>query len=154
MPFGLSVTIPDKMVDMSAPGTASHVHRSTRQGAAIREALQSHEGFASAQELYANLRASGHGIGLSTVYRHLQQLAEQELVDVIHRPDGETVYRYCGDRSTGHHHHLVCRECGRTEEVRGRAIERWAEETAAKYGFVDVDHTVEVFGICENCVEG
>jgi Fur family ferric uptake transcriptional regulator len=141
------------MGGMTVSATASRSHRSTKQGAAIKDALQGLDGFASAQDLYAGLRTAGHGIGLSTVYRHLQQLAEQDLVDVIHRPDGETVYRYCGDRSAGHHHHLVCRVCGRTEEVQGRAVERWAAETAAKFGFVDVDHTVEVFGVCADCVE-
>jgi Fur family ferric uptake transcriptional regulator len=126
--------------------------RSTVQGGAVREALKNCAGFRSAQDVYAALRSDGQSVGLSTVYRHLQSLADQGDADVIHTPDGETTYRLCGSSSpTRHHHHLVCRVCGRTEEVEGRAVERWASEVADKFGFTDVDHTVEVFGICQPC---
>jgi Fur family transcriptional regulator, ferric uptake regulator len=126
-------------------------HRSTAQGAAVREALIGQEGFRSAQEVYAALRSDGQKIGLSTVYRHLQSLSDQGVADVIHNPDGETTYRYCGQTAEGHHHHLVCRRCGRAEEVEGRAVERWAEETARTFGYTEIDHTVEIFGICRDC---
>ena len=124
--------------------------RATSQGAAVREELIAQDGFRSAQEIYAALRSTGHKVGLSTVYRHLQALSDQGVADVIHTSDGETTYRFCGDKGS-HHHHLVCRGCGRAEEVAGRAVERWAEEIAAEHGYVDVDHTIEVFGICRDC---
>jgi Fur family ferric uptake transcriptional regulator len=47
-----------------------------------------------------------------------------------------------------HHHHLTCRECGRSVEVEGRVVEQWAERVAAEAGFTSVDHTVELFGLC------
>lgn len=126
--------------------------RATRQGEAVREALQAQGGFRSAQDVYAALRSDGGTVGLSTVYRHLQNLVEDGVVDVIHTPDGEATYRYCGDPAPGrHHHHLVCRECGRTEEIEGRSIERWAGDVATKHGFTDVEHTVELFGRCPEC---
>ena len=90
-------------------------------------------------------------IGLATVYRHLQSLVDEGRADAIHGADGETTYRYCGDSGTGHHHHLVCRRCGRAEEVEGRPVERWAEETAKRFGYVEVDPTVEIFGVCRDC---
>jgi Fur family ferric uptake transcriptional regulator len=125
--------------------------RSTRQGAAVRDALRVAGGFRSAQDVYAVLRAKDSAVGLSTVYRHLQALVDDGVVDVIHTPDGEATYRYCGDPGTGHHHHLVCRSCGRTEEVEGRAVERWAGEIAHQHGYSQVDHTVELFGLCPQC---
>jgi Fur family ferric uptake transcriptional regulator len=127
--------------------------RATRQGEAVRDALRLAGGFRSAQDVYTALRADGAAVGLSTVYRHLQGLVEDGLVDVIHTPDGEATYRYCGDAAAAghHHHHLVCRACGRTEEIEGRAIERWAGEVAERYGFRDVNHTVELFGVCPAC---
>ena len=126
--------------------------RATRQGEAVREALHAAGGFRSAQDVYARLRTDGGTVGLSTVYRHLQNLVEDGVVDVIHTPDGEATYRYCGEAAPGrHHHHLVCRECGHTEEIEGRAIERWAGDVADKFGFTDVDHTVELFGRCASC---
>jgi Fur family ferric uptake transcriptional regulator len=126
--------------------------RSTTQGAAVQKALGAQDGFRSAQDIFATLRASGESVGLSTVYRHLQAFADQGLADVIHTAEGETVYRFCGPSGEGkHHHHLVCRECGRAEEVEGRAIERWADDIASKHGYADVDHTVEIFGVCPDC---
>jgi Fur family ferric uptake transcriptional regulator len=126
-------------------------HRSTRQGGAVRDALCTAGGFRSAQDVYAALRSQGEAVGLSTVYRHLQSFADSGLVDVIHTPEGETTYRYCGEPGAGHHHHLVCRDCGRAEEIEGRVIERWAATVAEKYGYTDVDHTVELFGRCAVC---
>jgi Fur family ferric uptake transcriptional regulator len=126
-------------------------HRSTRQGGAVKDALRSAGGFRSAQDVYAALRTDGESVGLSTVYRHLQTFVDDGLVDVIHTPDGETTYRYCGVAGQGHHHHLVCRDCGRTEEIEGRVVEKWATSVAAEHGYTDVDHTVELFGACADC---
>ena len=126
-------------------------HRATRQGSAVRDALGAAGGFRSAQDVYAALRGGGSAVGLSTVYRHLQALADEGVVDVIRTPDGETTYRLCGPAGEGHHHHLVCRDCGRTVEIEGRAVEKWAAAVAAEHGFSGVDHTVELFGTCARC---
>ena len=123
--------------------------RATRQRSAVAAALDETDEFLSAQDLHALLRRHGEIIGLTTVYRALQVLADAGEVDVLRQPDGEAVYRRC---STGrHHHHLVCRACGRTVEVDGPAVERWADRVAAEHGFRDVEHTVEVFGTCARC---
>ena len=136
---------------METRGQAGKQPRSTTQGASVKQALIEADGFRSAQDIYAALRAGGHKIGLSTIYRHLQSFTELGTTDVIHNTDGETTYRYCGDSPHSHHHHLVCRQCGHAVEVEGRAIERWATETAKEHGYSDVDHTVEVFGTCRDC---
>ena len=120
----------------------------SRQRTAVALELSREPAFRSAQEIHASLRESGHRIGLTTVYRALQSLAEAEEVDVLRTGDGEATYRAC---SAGHHHHLVCRRCGTTVEVEGRAVETWAERVAREHGFTDVAHTVEVFGTCRRC---
>ena len=121
----------------------------TRQRDAVQQELARETAFRSAQEVHARLRESGIRIGLTTVYRALQSMAERGDVDVLRQPDGEAVYRQC---STGrHHHHLVCRGCGLTVEVDGPAVERWADRVAAEHGFSEVEHTVEVFGTCARC---
>jgi Fur family transcriptional regulator, ferric uptake regulator len=117
----------------------------------VREALSRAEGFRSAQDIYADLRGAGEAVGLSTVYRHLQALADTGSVDVIVTPEGETTYRYCGQAPGRHHHHIVCRTCGRAEEVEGPAVERWAALVAEEHGYTDIEHTVEVFGTCASC---
>lgn len=130
------------------PVTSAPALRSTRQRAAVASVLAELTDFRSAQELHAMLRERGARVGLTTVYRTLQALADSGDVDVLRRVDGEALYRRC---SIGHHHHLVCRDCGRTVEVEGRAVERWADRVAAEHGFVDVSHTLEIFGTCASC---
>jgi len=124
------------------------VIRNTRQRSAVSALLGEVDGFHSAQELHAMLRQRGERVGLTTVYRTLQGLADAGEVDVMRPPGGEHLYRRC---SEGHHHHLVCRSCGRTVEVDGPAVEAWADRVAARHGFVDVSHTLEIFGTCPTC---
>ncbi|WP_328451203.1 MULTISPECIES: Fur family transcriptional regulator [unclassified Amycolatopsis] len=119
--------------------------RSTRQRAAVVELLSAVDDFRSAQDLHDELRKRGDGIGLTTVYRTLQSLSEAGEIDVLRTDSGEAIYRRC---SAHHHHHLVCRLCGRTVEVEGPAVERWAEKIAAEHGFSEISHTVEITGTC------
>ncbi|MDQ1666948.1 MAG: Fur family transcriptional regulator, ferric uptake regulator, partial [Actinomycetota bacterium] len=42
----------------------------------------------------------------------------------------------------------------RTVEVEGPTVERWADRVATENGFVDVSHTLEVFGTCDACAAG
>ena len=132
---------------MVIAGTGPAV-RSTRQRAAVLALLDELADFRSAQEVHDLLRHNGDRVGLTTVYRSLQMLAEAHEVDVLRTADGETAYRRC---SRGHHHHLVCRSCGRTVEVEGPAVERWAQKVAQENGFADVSHTLEIFGTCAEC---
>ena len=122
--------------------------RSTRQRAAVASVLEGQSEFRTAQEIHQALRESGAAVGLTTVYRTLQALADSAEVDVLRNADGENAYRRC---SKGHHHHLVCRSCGRTVEVEGPAVERWADKIADEHGFTEVSHTLEIFGTCSNC---
>ena len=130
------------------PAAGPTAQRTTRQRAAVSAVLDDVAEFRSAQELHDLLKQRGAAVGLTTVYRTLQALADAGEVDVLRSTDGESVYRRC---STGHHHHLVCRSCGRAVEVAGPAVERWADAVAAQHGFTDVAHTVEVFGTCGTC---
>jgi Fur family ferric uptake transcriptional regulator len=123
--------------------------RSTRQKRALAEALAATEEFRSAQSLHAALRESGARVGLTTVYGQLRALADCGEVDTIRSTEGEVLYRRCGSRS--HHHHLVCRVCGRAVEVEGPEVESWAARVAKSAKFTDIEHTVEITGICKNC---
>lgn len=124
------------------------VSRTTRQRTAIAQLLGSLDDFHSAQELHSMLVAQGTRVGLSTVYRTLQAMADAAELDVLRLDDGQALYRRCSSR---HHHHLVCRTCGRTIEVEGPAVESWAARVADAHGFVDITHQLEVFGTCPDC---
>ncbi len=105
--------------------------------------------FHTAQDVHDRLRAQGTGVGLATVYRTLQALARAEKVDVLRTPVGEVAYRLC--RTETHHHHLVCTECGISVEVANPALERWANDSAARHGFTHESHTAEIYGLCPSC---
>jgi Fur family ferric uptake transcriptional regulator len=122
--------------------------RSTRQRAAIAALLDTLDDFRSAQEMHDELRRRGENIGLTTVYRTLQSMATAGMVDMLRTDTGESVYRRCSEH---HHHHLVCRSCGSTIEVGDHEVEEWASAVAAKHGYSDVSHTIEIFGTCSDC---
>ena len=122
--------------------------RPTKQRKAVAEALASFSDFRSAQEIHEILADRGEQVGLATVYRTLQRLADAGDVDVLRTEDGSAIYRRCSDT---HHHHLVCRECGATVEVEGPAVEQWTRQIAEQHGYAEVSHTLEIFGTCPAC---
>lgn len=125
------------------------MQRMTRQRSAVAELLADLEEFRSAQQLHEQLRDRGEGIGLATVYRTLQSLADGGEVDVLRSTDGEALYRRCARRE--HHHHLTCRSCRTTVEIDGPSVESWAAQVGAAHGFRDIEHTMELFGLCADC---
>jgi Fur family ferric uptake transcriptional regulator len=129
--------------------SATRTSRQTRQGQAVLNVVLGSDNFRSAQDIHAELRASGETVGLTTVYRHLSLLTEEGRIDALQTADGELVYRRC--HSEEHHHHVVCRRCGRVSEVELPNLERWAEGVAEALGYTDVTHTVEIFGVCADC---
>jgi len=122
--------------------------RNTWQREAVRQALGGTEGFVSAQSLHAAMRDTGSAVGLATVYRALASLATEGEADSLQQ-DGESLYRACTPGS--HHHHLICRNCGKTVEITADEVEAWARDVAAKHGFREPQHVVDVFGICSDC---
>ncbi len=121
----------------------------TRQKTAVRSILDEIEGFNSAQQIHELLAAKGERVGLATVYRNLQQLAESGDVDVLRMGD-ENVYRACEPH---HHHHIVCRRCGRTAELTGDEVDDWLRTVTARHGFTMNDHSLELVGVCTECAK-
>jgi Fur family transcriptional regulator, ferric uptake regulator len=130
---------------MSAP-----VQRHTKQRAAVLKLLNELDEFSSAQDIHARLRTNGSSVGLTTVYRTLQSLERANEVDVIRTDDGEARYRRC---TLEHHHHIVCRRCGRTIEVDSPDVETWAALVAKEHGFAEITHTLEIYGVCSACTD-
>ena len=126
--------------------------RSTRQRRAVLTALGRCREFVSAQELHALLAGSGCTVGLTTVYRALRALDRAGLVDVIRDEGGERLYlrRPAGE----HRHHLICRCCGRSRPVDSEAVEKWAARLAETTGFTQLEHTLELSGVCVHCTAG
>ena len=123
--------------------------RNTKQREAVLANLKTSNSFRSAQQIFTDLSLSGSNVGLTTVYRNLQRLTDSGEVDLIKNDEGEALYRICNtDR---HHHHIVCRNCGKTVDVSGPEFEAWVRKVADECGFSDVTHSVDLFGICQDC---
>lgn len=123
--------------------------RNTWQREAVREALDASGTFVSAQNLHSGLRDAGSAVGLATVYRALAELTADGDADSLQSVDGESLYRACTPGQ--HHHHLICRGCGTTAEIKADDVERWAQSVAAEHGFTQASHVVDVFGLCASC---
>ncbi|MGV9564120.1 Fur family transcriptional regulator [Streptomyces sp. NPDC003480] len=124
--------------------------RRTRQQKAVRQVLAGCKDFVSAQRLHELLVADDHVIGLTTVYRALRELEVGGRVDVVRDAAGGRLYRMRPD--DGHRHYLMCRDCGRSRPVDSEVVEEWAGRIAADTGFTAVEHTVELTGVCADCL--
>jgi Fur family ferric uptake transcriptional regulator len=133
--------------NLAVPG-----QRATKQRAALADLLARTGDFRTAQQLHDALKEEGRRVGLTTVYRSLQALADAGDVDVRRTDDGEALYRLCADRGTHtHHFHLVCRSCGTDVELDNPDMDKWAHDLAQQHGYRDVSHTIEIFGLCAAC---
>lgn len=122
--------------------------RNTWQKTAVLEELSNTDEFVSAQELHQKISQSGKKLGLTTVYRALTEMVEQGTADSLSISDGEMRYRIC---TPEHHHHLICRVCGKTVEFDMPGFEELALEVAKANGFSEVSHEIELFGVCKDC---
>lgn len=123
--------------------------RTTRQRTAVVGILRELNTFASAKTIHEELQKKEAKVGLTTVYRTLQALADIDAVDVLRMANGETLYRQC--LSDEHHHHLVCTQCGHTVEIDGGPVEKWAIEVARSHGYQLTGHDAEIYGLCKKC---
>jgi Fur family transcriptional regulator, ferric uptake regulator len=102
----------------------------------------------SAEEISRKLLANGEEIGLATVYRVLTQFESAGLVIRHHFEGGTSVFEL---NKGNHHDHLVCVKCGRVEEFQDETIEALQNHIAREKHFVLTDHSLCLYGICEEC---
>jgi Fur family ferric uptake transcriptional regulator len=122
--------------------------RTTWQKTAVLRELENTQEFVSAQELHQKITVSGKKLGLTTVYRALTEMVDQGLADSLSLSDGEMRYRIC---TPEHHHHLICRSCGKTVEFDLPGFEELALAVAKENSFTDLSHEIELFGVCQSC---
>lgn len=121
--------------------------RRTAQKEAVRRALAASPGFASASQIHRRLQEAGTPVGMATVYRQLNAMAGSGAADTVTGPDGQ-LFRAC--TTGGHHHHLICENCGRAEDL--ELDENWIRTAAKEHGYTVTRHVLEVFGLCQHCV--
>ncbi|MET9512411.1 Fur family transcriptional regulator [Streptomyces flavidovirens] len=121
----------------------------TRQRAAVVQALAERADFVSAQQLHASMAEAGVQVGLTTVYRALQGLERAGGADVVRDEVGERLYRH--RPAVGHRHYLICRCCRRGQPLDTDMVEHWIAGVTRTTGFAEVEHTLELTGVCARC---
>jgi Fur family transcriptional regulator, ferric uptake regulator len=105
--------------------------------------------FLSAAQIHQRLKRAGARVSLSTVYRTLDHL--QSKGDVAARADGDGEVSYMLCEPERHHHHAICRSCGRVEDVDCAAMEQFTEALRSLHGFELDGHAIEFSGKCRAC---
>ena len=120
----------------------------TRPREQISAVLRREHRYLSAAEVHALLKKGRSKVSLSTVYRTLDMLESKGEASWRLDSRGETTYVSC---EPTHHHHAICKKCGRVDEIACEAIERLAKDLSSHHGFELDDHDMEFLGRCASC---
>ena len=117
---------------------------------AVVEALDRHDCAVTALELEEELRRRGAHVGRASIYRALDVLEELGLVQRFEVERGIASYERV-EPGGQHHHHAICRGCGRMEPFEDRRLERAIEQVSDQVPFEIAEHDVVLRGLCERC---
>ncbi len=106
----------------------------------------------TAPDLHEAARTAGRPIGLASVYRVLDLLTEKGLVEKVDLGDDHAYYERVGLH--GHHHHLVCTDCGRVVAFADAGLEAALNGIERRTGFDVEHHDVLLRGACRDCRSG
>ncbi|MBI5842926.1 MAG: transcriptional repressor [Chloroflexi bacterium] len=99
-------------------------------------------------EVYDKARESYPALGLVTVYRTLEALEEQGLIQRVHRPEGCQAFITA---PAGHQHLLLCKQCGQAISFEGDDLESLINSIARRTGYQVTEHWLQLFGLCPSC---
>lgn len=83
----------------------------------------------------------------ATIYRIINTFFEKGIIKRIELGEGKYRYEIAGN----HHHHLICTNCGRIEDIEGEYLKDMENKIRSKRGFLVKSHSLEFFGLCKNC---
>ncbi|GAW94241.1 Fur family transcriptional regulator [Calderihabitans maritimus] len=118
----------------------------------VKAFLENAKEHLSAEEVYTIVKKEHPEIGLATVYRTLDLLAELDILQKMNFGDGKSRYEF-NEQHVHHHHHLICLKCGRVIEFEDDLLETLETVIEKKNGFEIVDHQVKFLGYCQDCKE-
>lgn len=118
---------------------------------AIIEILMKEPGYLSPEEIWSTMKKRFNRIGLPTVYRNLEELAEGNIISKITHPNRQLYYFFCGN--TEHHHHFVCLSCRNVDDITFCAIHDLQREIRKKLNGQVVSHILQVNGLCRECLK-
>ncbi len=123
----------------------------TEQRAIILQILISLDEHLNAEDVHAIIKEKypQQNIGIATIYRTLNFLEEVDLISSI--SFGKDGKKYESNNKNQHHDHIICTSCGKIVEFLDDEIEKLQEDVAIKNGFKITDHTMQIYGICNEC---
>lgn len=126
------------------------VYRLTEQRIAVLNVMVNNKGqHLSAEEVLSKARDKMPNIGIATVYRTLEKLAELDILYKTMFAEGK--YRYELADEKGHqHHHVICLSCGKILEVEEDLLNK-LEEHLEKKGYEIINHELKIYGYCPEC---
>jgi Fe2+ or Zn2+ uptake regulation protein len=116
---------------------------------AILEILKEESVFLSPEEIWKRLRTRFKKIGLPTVYRNLEELAEGNIISKINHPNRQLYYYLCPNQSP--HHHFICLSCHKVEDLNFCILKELEEEVIKKIRGKVLSHILQVNGLCKEC---
>lgn len=125
--------------------------RKTGARQAVAKLIDRQDGHFTAAELLAEARARRISVGRATVFRTLELLTELGSLERLDLPSGEHAYVACAPER--HHHHVVCRKCGKSAEVADSGLQAIVGELGRQSGFVIESHRLELYGLCPECAK-
>ncbi|RIN88845.1 Fur family transcriptional regulator [Mammaliicoccus sciuri] len=121
--------------------------------ATVRVLLENEADHLSAEDVYLKVKDKAPEIGLATVYRTLELLAELKVVDKINFGDGVARFDLRKEGAKHFHHHMVCMECGAVDEIEEDLLEDVERRVEKEFNFKILDHRLTFHGICHRCHE-
>lgn len=125
--------------------------KSTPKRLAILGMLEGESAYASPEELWKRLRDRFDSLGLPTVYRILEELAESGVITKVIHPNRQLYYYFCSNRE--HHHHFVCLNCRKVEDISSCDIEALEREVTQRNGGRVLSHILQLNGLCAGCAK-
>lgn len=119
---------------------------------AVIEALARHDCAVTALQLDDELRRRKPPVGRASIYRALEQFEELGLVLRIEMTRGTAAYERV-EPSGHHHHHAICRNCGKLETFEDDDLERAIHRVSSRMSFEISEHDVVLRGFCERCAD-
>ncbi len=105
----------------------------------------------SAEDVFLLVKEKSPEIGLATVYRTLELLTDLKVVDKINFGDGVSRFDLRKEGDHHFHHHLICIECGKVEEVQEDLLGEVEKIVESRWDFAIKDHWLTFHGICKVC---
>jgi Fur family transcriptional regulator, ferric uptake regulator len=118
---------------------------------AIIGILMKEPGYLSPEEIWRKMKRQFKRIGLPTIYRNLEELADGNIISKITHPNRQLYYFFCGNNE--HHHHFVCLSCRNVDDINFCAIHDLRKEIKKKLNAQVVSHILQVNGFCKECLK-